>query len=156
MRAGACPESSQRSFISNDQTPEVLQPGKQPLDFPPSLVSLQATSILSRIPSIPTMWRNEFNAVEPSVLRRGGRSDRRCHRLSSGGRRERPSVARWTWLASLHTVGESIDCKLRILESRMSSFSGTPRSVRGAAAHLKVRRRAAVLLSRRQARLTGQ
>src|SRR5262249_37972663 len=52
-------------FISNDQTPEVLQPGKQPLDFPPSSVSLQPTSILSRIPSVPAMWSSEFNSVEP-------------------------------------------------------------------------------------------
>jgi hypothetical protein len=53
------------TFISNDQTPEVLQPGKQPLDFPPSSVSLQPTSILSRIPSVPAMWSNKFNSVEP-------------------------------------------------------------------------------------------
>jgi hypothetical protein len=55
------------TFISNDQTPEVLQPGKQPLDFPPSLVSLQPTSILSRIPSVPAMWSNECNSVEPQL-----------------------------------------------------------------------------------------
>ena len=53
------------TFISNEQTPEVLQPGKQPLDFPPSSVSLQPTSILSRIPSVPAMWSIEFNSVEP-------------------------------------------------------------------------------------------
>src|SRR5215831_256453 len=52
------------TFISNDQAPEVLQPGEQPLDFPPSSVSLQPTSILSRIPSVSTMWGNDFNAVE--------------------------------------------------------------------------------------------
>jgi hypothetical protein len=52
------------TFISNDQTPEVLQPGAQPLDFPPSSVSLQPTSI-RRIPSVPAMWTNEFNSVEP-------------------------------------------------------------------------------------------
>ena len=34
------------TFIPNDQTPEVLQPGKKPLDFPAPLVSLQPTSIL--------------------------------------------------------------------------------------------------------------
>jgi hypothetical protein len=32
------------TFVSNDQTPEVLQPGKQPFDLPPSSVSLQPTS----------------------------------------------------------------------------------------------------------------
>jgi hypothetical protein len=53
------------TFISNDQSPEVLQPGKQPLDFPPSSVSLQPTSILRRIPSVPAMWSNEFNSEEP-------------------------------------------------------------------------------------------
>ena len=51
------------TFISNDQTPEVLQPRKQPFDFPPSLVSLHPASILSRVRSISTMWSNEFNAV---------------------------------------------------------------------------------------------
>jgi hypothetical protein len=53
------------TFMPNDQTPEVLQPGKQPLDFPPSSVSLQPTSILSRTPSVPTMWSNDLDAVEP-------------------------------------------------------------------------------------------
>ena len=52
-------------FISNDQTPEVLQPGKEPLDFPPSSVSLQPTSILSRIPAVPTMWSNDLDSVGP-------------------------------------------------------------------------------------------
>jgi hypothetical protein len=32
---------------SHDQTPEVLQPGKQPLDLPPSSISLQPTFVLS-------------------------------------------------------------------------------------------------------------
>ena len=36
-----------------------------------------------------------------SVLCLGGRSRRHCLRSSSAGRRERPSVARWRWLASL-------------------------------------------------------
>ena len=53
------------TFISNDQAPEVLQRGKEPLDLPPSSISLQPTSILSRIPSVSTMWDNDFNAVEP-------------------------------------------------------------------------------------------
>src|ERR1700747_226145 len=53
------------TFISNDLTPEVLQPGKQPLDFPPSSISLQPTSILSLIPLVPQWWTNGFNAVEP-------------------------------------------------------------------------------------------
>jgi hypothetical protein len=51
------------TFISHDQTSEVLQPGKKPLDFPAPLVSLQPTSILGRVLSIPTMWGDEFNAV---------------------------------------------------------------------------------------------
>jgi len=64
-RAVASRESFGVTFISNDQTPEVLQAGKQPLDFPPSSVSLQPTSILSRISSVPAMRSNEFNSVEP-------------------------------------------------------------------------------------------
>jgi hypothetical protein len=51
------------TFISHDQTSEVLQPSKKPLDFPAPLVSLQPTSILARVLSIPTMWGDEFNAV---------------------------------------------------------------------------------------------
>jgi hypothetical protein len=43
------------TFLSNDQTPEVLEPIKQPLDLTPSSISLQPTSILSRIPSGSTM-----------------------------------------------------------------------------------------------------
>jgi hypothetical protein len=44
------------TFISHDQTSEVLQPGKKPLDFPAPLVPLQPTSILGPVLSIPTMW----------------------------------------------------------------------------------------------------
>jgi len=51
------------TFIPNDETPEVLQPGKQPLDLPPSSISLQPTSILSRIPSVSTMWSDNLDAV---------------------------------------------------------------------------------------------
>ncbi len=35
------------TFISNDQTPEVLQPGKQPFDFPPA-VSSRARAVMTR------------------------------------------------------------------------------------------------------------
>jgi hypothetical protein len=52
------------TFISHDQASKVLQPSKKPLDFPTPLVSLQPTSILGRVLSIPTMWSDEFNAVE--------------------------------------------------------------------------------------------
>jgi hypothetical protein len=50
------------TFISNDQTPEVLQPGKQSLDVSASSISLQSTSILSRISSVSTM---RLQCVEP-------------------------------------------------------------------------------------------
>jgi hypothetical protein len=36
------------TFLSDDQTPEVLQPGEQSLDFPSSPVSFQPTSILGQ------------------------------------------------------------------------------------------------------------
>jgi hypothetical protein len=52
------------TFISHDQTSKVLQSSKKPRDFPAPLVSLQATSILGRVLSIPTMWSDKFNAVE--------------------------------------------------------------------------------------------
>ena len=51
-------------FKSHDQTSKVLQPSKKPLDLPAPLVSIQPTSILGRVLSIPTMWSDEFNAVE--------------------------------------------------------------------------------------------
>lgn len=64
------------TFISDDQAPEVLQSGKQPLDFPPSSVSLQPTSILSRIPSVPAMldsrttdWRRRSKSPALSSAR---------------------------------------------------------------------------------------
>jgi hypothetical protein len=53
------------TFVSDDQTPEVLQPGEQSLDFPSSSVSFQPTSILSRVLSVPTMWSDHLDAVEP-------------------------------------------------------------------------------------------
>jgi hypothetical protein len=52
------------TFISHNYTSKVLQPGKKPFDFPAPFVSLEATSILGRVLSIPTMWSDEFNAVE--------------------------------------------------------------------------------------------
>jgi len=52
-------------FISDDQAPKVLQPGKEPFDFPTPSVSFQPTSILSRILSRSTMWSDDFDAVEP-------------------------------------------------------------------------------------------
>src|SRR5260370_18786573 len=53
------------TFVSYDQAREVLQPGEQSLDFPSSSVSFQPTSILSRVLSVPTMWSNHLDAVEP-------------------------------------------------------------------------------------------
>jgi hypothetical protein len=55
------------TFISHDQTSEILQPGKKPLDFPAPLISLQPTFILGRVLSIPTMWGDELNAVESQL-----------------------------------------------------------------------------------------
>src|ERR1700758_5607867 len=52
------------TFVSDDQTPEVLQPGKQSLDFPSSPISFQPTSILGPVLSVPTMWSNHLDAVE--------------------------------------------------------------------------------------------
>ena len=56
------------TFLSDDQTPKILQPGKEPLDFPTSPVSLQPTSVLGRISSVTTMWGDDFDAVEPPLL----------------------------------------------------------------------------------------
>jgi hypothetical protein len=55
------------TFISREQTSEVLQPGKKPLDLRAPLVSLQPTFILGRVFSIPTMWGDELNAVESQL-----------------------------------------------------------------------------------------
>jgi hypothetical protein len=50
-------------FISDDKATKVLQPRKQPLDFPTPSVSFQPTSILSRILSGATGWGDDLNAV---------------------------------------------------------------------------------------------
>ncbi|HWO35989.1 MAG TPA: hypothetical protein VNO32_44935 [Candidatus Acidoferrum sp.] len=57
------------TFISHDQTSEVLQPVKKPLDLF-SAVGIASTSILRRVLSTPTMWSDEFNAVESQATSR--------------------------------------------------------------------------------------
>jgi hypothetical protein len=47
------------AFVPHHQAPEVLQPSKQPFDFPPSSISPQTPSILSDIPSIAAMWSDD-------------------------------------------------------------------------------------------------
>jgi len=51
-------------FISNNQTPEVLKPGKEPFDFPATLIASEFAAILSAwsLPAL-AMWRNHFNAT---------------------------------------------------------------------------------------------
>jgi hypothetical protein len=61
---GASQESSRRDVHIARPDVESSAPSKKPLDFPAPLVSLQPTSILGRVLSIPTMRSDEFNAVE--------------------------------------------------------------------------------------------
>ena len=51
-------------FISNNQSPEILKPGKEPFDFPATLITPQLPAILGALflPAL-TMWRNHFNAT---------------------------------------------------------------------------------------------
>ena len=55
-------------FISDNQATKVLQPVKEPLDFPTPSVFFQPTSILSRILSGSTMWGDDFNERHPMGL----------------------------------------------------------------------------------------
>ena len=51
-------------FISNNQAPEILQPGKQTLNFPSTPITSQLSTILGRgLFSPATVWRNHFNAT---------------------------------------------------------------------------------------------
>jgi hypothetical protein len=50
-------------FISNNQSPEILQPGKQTLNFPSTPIASELSAILGRGPfAHATVWRNHFNA----------------------------------------------------------------------------------------------
>jgi len=51
-------------FVSNNQSPEVLKPGKQAFNFPSTPITSQLSTILGRRLFAPaTMWRNHFNAT---------------------------------------------------------------------------------------------
>jgi len=51
-------------FVSNNQTPEILKPGKKTFDFPPTLIASKFTAILgARFLSSFAMWRDQFNAT---------------------------------------------------------------------------------------------
>jgi len=56
-------------FVSNNQSPEVLKPGKQAFNFPPAPITSQLSTILGRRLFAPaTMWRNHFNATSLEKL----------------------------------------------------------------------------------------
>jgi len=50
------------SFVSNDQPTVVLQPGKQPFNFPPTAIPSQASQILSFVFPVTAVWRDQFDA----------------------------------------------------------------------------------------------
>ncbi len=51
-------------FVSNHQSPEVLKPGKQALNFPTAPITPELSAILARGFFAPfAMWRNHFNAT---------------------------------------------------------------------------------------------
>jgi len=50
------------SFVSNDQPAEVLQPGKQPFNFPPTTIPSQASQILSFVFPVTAVRRDQFDA----------------------------------------------------------------------------------------------
>jgi hypothetical protein len=52
------------TFISDDETAKVLQPSKEPFDFPSSPVSLEPTPVLRLILSVSTVRSDEFDPVE--------------------------------------------------------------------------------------------
>ena len=52
------------AFISNNQTPIVLKPGKESLNFPATFITPEFAAVLSSSPfSVPFMGGNHFNAA---------------------------------------------------------------------------------------------
>jgi hypothetical protein len=51
------------SLVAHDQSPEVLQPGKQSLNLPASPIAAHATQILRCVSSITTVRSDEFDSV---------------------------------------------------------------------------------------------
>jgi hypothetical protein len=51
-------------FISNNNSPEVLKPSKQPLDFPSTPITPELSAILGRrLFTSPAVWRDHLNAA---------------------------------------------------------------------------------------------
>jgi hypothetical protein len=50
-------------LIAGDESPIVLEPGKEPFDFPASLVAAQRAPVLGEVDPIRAMGGNQFDAA---------------------------------------------------------------------------------------------
>ena len=55
-------------LIANDQTPEVVQPSEEPLDFPSSTVSSQGPPVLGSVSAVGAVRGNEFGPLLTQAL----------------------------------------------------------------------------------------
>ena len=51
------------SLVTDDEASEVLQPSKQPLDFPAPAAASKAPSVLSLVRAITAVRRNQFDPM---------------------------------------------------------------------------------------------
>jgi hypothetical protein len=55
------------AFVTNNQSAEILQPRKQPFNFPTSAIPSQATQVLGRIFSIHAVLGDQFNSLSAKL-----------------------------------------------------------------------------------------
>jgi len=53
------------SFVTDDESSEVLQPGKQPFDLPTSPIPPHAAQVLCCVSSIASVGSDQFDSVLP-------------------------------------------------------------------------------------------
>ena len=55
-------------LIAGDESPRVLQPGKQPFDFPAAFIAAQGASILREVDAVGPMRGDQLDAAVSQVL----------------------------------------------------------------------------------------
>ena len=70
-RAGEVQEAGEiggAPLIPRDESPRVLQPGKEPFDFPAALIAAEGTAILSEVDPVRPMGGDELDAARGQGL----------------------------------------------------------------------------------------